>query len=88
MIAEAKLRIATEAQLREAYLQARSYAERLRAEVFVLCAIEGLWVYARARGRFDPSRYEHHDWEVLARSDVFARIEGVMGKVFVMKLRS
>lgn len=43
-ILEAKLTIGNHKQLHEAFLQARSYAERLRAEVVALVAVQGVWV--------------------------------------------
>ena len=63
MLVEAKHRIRTRKALREAYVQARSYAERLRAQLLVLCAAEGCWVFFREDGTFSIDRFEQFGWQ-------------------------
>jgi len=62
MLVEAKHRISTSKALHEAYVQARSYAERLRAHTMVLCAVEGLWIFRRIHGSFSSEIFEQFGW--------------------------
>jgi hypothetical protein len=62
MLVEAKHRISTSKALHEAYVQARSYAERLRAHTIVLCAIEGLWIFRRSQGSLSSETFEQCGW--------------------------
>lgn len=67
-------------QRREAYLQARSYAERLRADVFILCATEGVWTFGREKGRFDAERFSFRTWAGLDDVTSFRGLEDAIGK--------
>ena len=62
LLVEAKHRISTSKALQEAYVQTRSYAERLRAHTMVLCAVEGLWIYRRTSGSFSREKFEQCGW--------------------------
>lgn len=80
MVVEAKHRITSDKQRREAYLQARSYAERLRAESFLVCAVEGLWIFQRSRDGFEAERFLWHPWTKLGEPKVFRVVEDLIGK--------
>lgn len=69
MVLEAKFTISGEKALRESYAQAVSYAYRLRAEVVMLGAREGLWLFKQKRGSFSLASFSFYDWNVLQNSD-------------------
>jgi hypothetical protein len=80
MIVEAKFRITTDKQRREAYLQARSYAERLRADVLLLCAVDGLWIFQRGRDGFDGDHFLVYSWAKLGEAKEIRAVEDLVGK--------
>jgi hypothetical protein len=85
MLVEAKHRILTLSALREAYLQARSYAERLRANTIVLCAVEGLWLFRRNRGSFSAEAFEQFGWLEANEGKPFDSLLRQIGKDTVLK---
>lgn len=78
LLVEAKHHLLGELALREAYLQARSYAERLQVATFVLSAIEGVWVFERGAAGFCVNRFEHFTWAQLSEATRFRVIETVL----------
>jgi hypothetical protein len=79
MVVEAKLHIVGGRQLRDAYLQALSYAERLRASAIVLCAAEGVWLFERRSGRFDGERFLVRAWGELDEPLALREMEDGIG---------
>ncbi len=69
MVLEAKYRISTRRELREAFYQAKSYALRLQAERIVLCAIDGVWIFEYKRNDFDREDFVHRRWGELSHPD-------------------
>ncbi len=69
MVLEAKFTISGEKTLRESYVQAVSYAYRLRAEVVMLGAREGLWLFKQKRGSFSLTSFDFYDWDALQHPD-------------------
>ena len=74
LIVEAKYRISNKVALMEAFRQASSYAKRLDAKGFVLCALEGLWFFERTGGSFDASRSKRFSWEEAAAPEKLAAL--------------
>jgi hypothetical protein len=58
---EAKFRIRNQKELRDAFLQAKSYARRLNSKAFGLCAVEGIWV-STLKDKFDFEIMNHFQW--------------------------
>jgi len=85
MIVEAKHRISSRKALREAYVQARSYAERLRAWILVLCALEGCWVFFRDEGTFSIERCEQLGWQEANQGKALDDLLRRLGRDVVLK---
>jgi hypothetical protein len=64
-VVEAKLNLPGPNSIREAWKQAKSYAERLQCELVVLCAIEGVWVWRRTDGRLRFDGFRVFTWSDL-----------------------
>jgi len=80
MVFEAKFTIGSERALREAYLQAVSYAYRLRARVVMLAAREGFWLFEQKRGSFSLEHFSLYDWDVLQHPDALFELEKALIK--------
>ena len=82
-ICEAKFRISSEKQRREAFAQAKSYALRLECRGLLLASCEGIWL-SFARNDYDFEKMEFFDWEELTDPDVLhgvkLQIEAVLKK--------
>lgn len=85
MLVEAKYRIAHDRDLREAYIQARSYAERLAVGVFVICALEGVWVFVRKSGRFDGERFTKLTWTEAHDAKRGRELDDLIGKRAILE---
>lgn len=80
MVLEAKFTIGSEKALRETYLQAVSYAYRLRAKVVMLAAREGLWLFEQKRGSFSLEHFSGYSWDALQHPDALFQLEKVLIK--------
>lgn len=85
MLVEAKHRISSAKDLREAYLQARSYGERLRARLVILCAVEGLWLFGREQGTFSIEKFERFDWLGASEGKVLDHLLREIGRDALLK---
>lgn len=83
MVLEAKFTISSERALRETYLQAVSYAYRLRARVVMLAAREGFWLFEQKRGSFSLEHFSSYSWDALQHPDALFKL----GKVLVKPRR-
>jgi hypothetical protein len=79
-IVECKLDIETERELRDAFVQAKSYALRLQASVLALAARRGLWVYRRREDGYSPDHFVFKTWRELAHPDILHEISLLLGK--------
>lgn len=86
-IVEAKYRVPNDKALTSAYQQAFSYALRLDAAAFMLCAVEGIWFYARVGGGFAPRRVLRLTWDELASADRFALLRDAVASARERKAR-
>ena len=82
---EAKYRIANERQLKDAFLQAKSYALRLGCDGFGLVALEGVWISTR-QDDFKWERLYKFSWSELKQKENFSRLtrladKRVLGKI-------
>ena len=68
---EAKYRIANERQLKDAFLQAKSYALRLGCDGFGLVALEGVWISTR-QDDFKWERLHKFSWSSLKQKENFS----------------
>ena len=80
MVLEAKFTISGEKALRESYAQAVSYAYRLRAEVVMLGAREGLWLFKQKRGSFSLMSFSFYGWEDLQNPDTLFELKKLLVK--------
>lgn len=70
---EAKYRIANERQLKDAFLQAKSYALRLGCDGFGLVVLEGVWISTR-QDDFKWERLKKFSWSELKQKENFSRL--------------
>ncbi len=75
MVLEAKFTIGSERVLHETYLQAVSYAYRLRAKVVLLAAREGLWLFEQKQGSFALERFTFYGWDALQHPDTLFQLK-------------
>lgn len=75
MVLETKFTIGSERARRETYLQAVSYAYRLRARVVMLAAREGLWLFEQKRGSFSLEHFAVYDWNALQHPDTLFQLK-------------
>ncbi|MBD5646675.1 MAG: hypothetical protein HDQ89_03350 [Desulfovibrio sp.] len=73
-ICEAKFRISSEKQRKEAFDQARSYALRLECRGLLLASCEGIWL-SFAQDDFDFEKMEFFDWQELKAPDVLHAVK-------------
>ena len=81
---EAKYRIANERQLKDAFLQAKSYALRLGCDGFGLVALEGVWISTR-QDDFKWERLQKFSWSELKQKENFSRLTGLVDKRVLIK---
>lgn len=74
MVLEAKFTVSSEKALQETYLQAVSYAYRLRARVVLLASREGLWLYEQTQGSFSLERFSFYTWDKLQHPDTLFQL--------------
>jgi len=85
MVLEAKYRLSTHKELKEAFYQAKSYALRLQARLLVLCAREGVWIFKYKRNNFDLDDFVHRNWSELSHPDTLHETRLIIGKKKVLK---
>lgn len=81
---EAKYRIANERQLKDAFLQAKSYALRLGCDGFGLVALEGVWISTR-QDDFKWERLYKFSWSELKQKENFSRLTRLADKRVLSK---
>ncbi len=79
-IIECKFEIITKKELREAFIQAKSYALRLQSAVLALAARRGLWVFRRRDDGFSLDHFLFKTWKELSHPDVLHEISLTLGK--------
>lgn len=71
---EAKFTISNKRQLRESFLQAKSYAMRLQSDGFGLVAKEGIWL-SFSKDSFLFDKMKSYSWADLENPDIFNEVK-------------
>ncbi len=77
---ECKFDIETKKDLKEAFVQAKSYALRLQALILALAARRGFWVFRRRDDGFSIDHFMFKTWNELTHPDVLHEVSVVLGK--------
>lgn len=85
-VIESKFDIRTNKELKEAFVQAKSYALRLQASILILAARRGLWIFMQRTDGFSIDHFHFKTWEEISHPDVLHIISVVMGKRAINKL--
>lgn len=80
MILETKYRIVTEKERFNTYCQAKSYALRLQAKVFILASMEGLWIFSLKKSKFEFENCIKFTWDKMEYPDIFSDVLQMIGK--------
>jgi hypothetical protein len=80
MVLEAKFSLSRERDVRDAYLQMRTYATRLQAKIAMLAAREGIWVFLADEGNFQFEKREHWNWDELKEHVTLNAVRKKIGK--------
>uniref|UniRef100_A0A7C4RSJ7 Type I restriction enzyme R protein N-terminal domain-containing protein n=1 Tax=Desulfatirhabdium butyrativorans TaxID=340467 RepID=A0A7C4RSJ7_9BACT len=79
-VIECKFDIPAKKDLREAFIQAKSYALRLQSEVMAIAARRGLWVFRRRDDGFSLDHFTFKTWKELSHPDVLHEVSLTLGK--------
>jgi hypothetical protein len=77
---ECKFDIETKKDMKEAFVQAKSYALRLQASILALAARRGFWLFRRRDDGFSIDHYMFKTWSELAHPDNLHEISLIIGK--------
>lgn len=80
MLIEAKYSIKNRKLLMDAFFQAKSYAIRLQAEKFMIASKQGLWIYEKKGGKFNPDKILYFTWNELENADRLHELHKLVGK--------
>jgi hypothetical protein len=79
-VIECKFDIDSKKELKETFIQAKSYALRLQASILVLAARRGLWIFIQRADGFSVEHFIFKTWNELSHPDVLHAISVVIGK--------
>ena len=85
---ECKFDIETKKDLKEAFLQAKSYALRLQSVVLALAARRGFWLFCRRDDGFSIDHFSFKTWSELSHPDQLHEVSTVIGKRAIETLHS
>ena len=77
---ECKLDIETKKEMKEAFVQVKSYALRLQSEILALAARRGLWIFQRRKEGFSIDHFLFKTWKELSHPDTLHQISLIIGK--------
>ncbi|MDA8414744.1 MAG: hypothetical protein M0023_13275 [Desulfobacteraceae bacterium] len=80
VLIECKFDIETKKDLKDAFVQAKSYALRLQALSLALAARRGFWVFRRRDDGFSIDHFMFKTWNELTHPDALHEISVVLGK--------
>jgi hypothetical protein len=83
---ECKYSINKSTELKDAFLQARSYALRLQAKRIALADMRGVWVFSIREGGFSFDHFVFNTWKELQKSDVLHDLSLLIGKRVIQDL--
>lgn len=79
-IIECKFDIESKKELKETFIQAKSYALRLQASILALAARRGLWIFTQRTVGFSLDHFTFKTWDELSHPDVLHAISVIIGK--------
>lgn len=79
-VIECKFNINTKKDLKETFVQAKSYALRLQATVLALAARRGLWIFRQRDDGFSIDHFTFKTWNELSHPDALHEVSLVIGK--------
>lgn len=85
VVIEYKLDIDFKKEMKEAFVQAKSYALRLQAYVLALAARRGLWIFRRRDDGFSIEHFIFKTWSELSNPDVLHEVSLALGKRAIEK---
>lgn len=86
MVLETKYRLKTQRELFLAYSQAKSYALRLQAPIFVVAAVEGIWIFPSTKTGFIFENHRHKTWNELTQPDNFSDLMEIVSAKVIRKV--
>lgn len=79
-VIECKFHIETKKELKDAFIQAKSYALRLQTTVLILSASRGLWVFQRRKDGFSIDHFIFKTWKELTHPDAVHQLSLIFGR--------
>ena len=79
-VIECKFDINTNKELKESFVQAKSYALRLQAKVLALAARRGLWIFQERSDGFSIDHFTFKTWGELTHPDILHEVSLTIGK--------
>jgi hypothetical protein len=80
MVLEAKYQISSRSEKEDAFMQACSYALRLKSKMMVLASQEGIWIYPENKQDFKSDNFIHKNWKELGNLDTLHEVNSIIGK--------
>lgn len=77
---ECKFSINKSSELKDAFLQAKSYALRLQSNRFTLADKRGLWIFLQREEGFSVDHFSFNTWEELQHPDLLHELSLLIGK--------
>jgi hypothetical protein len=85
-VIECKFDIETKKELKEAFIQAKSYALRLQAFILALAARRGVWIFQQRSDGFSVDHFTFKTWVELSHPDILHELSLSMGKRVIDRL--
>ncbi len=79
-VIECKLCIETKKEMKDAFIQAKSYALRLQTNILMLASNRGLWIFQRRKDGFSEEHFLFRTWKELTHPDVLHQVSLIAGK--------
>lgn len=79
-VIECKFDISTSKELKETFIQAKSYALRLQAKMLILAARRGIWIFQERSDGFSIEHFTFRTWGELSHPDVLHEVSLLAGK--------
>lgn len=79
-VLECKFRIGSPKELKDAFLQAKSYALRLQAQSLTLADARGIWIFQQRSDGFVFDAFTFKVWKELTHPDILHEISLIFGK--------
>jgi hypothetical protein len=80
LVLECKFCISSPKELKDAFLQAKSYALRLQAQFLTLADVRGIWVFQQRSDGFAFDAFTFKVWKELTHPDILHEISLIFGK--------